>query len=424
MVFQGNVSPPTILLQKIPGLIAGLFFFVLPLMSIGQNQQGFIYGKVITVDEKEYTGMIRWGVEEAFWDDLFVSRKAKAEALEHLSPQHIQILRKKEEPQTLQWDFMSLWTNPPPNHKHAFRCRFGDLRSIEVTGESTARLQFKDGSLLDVEGGSDVGGKVYVYDTDGEQSRLEWERIYQIVFSQTSSSPLPAKVAALYGTVLTTQGAFSGYIQWDDEECLSTDQLEGKNEQGKHSFQFGEVEEIRIEGEMARVSLFSGKEYLLGDTDDLSDRNHGIIVKHMEVGRIFIPWEEFRFVKFEKNVEGSGPAYHDFLPPSLLRGTIETREGQTYKGRLVFDLDEQLDIETIEGQQDGIRYFLPLRNISTIERRNHQYCAITLMDGDKLFLGQEHDVSDNNWGVLVWTSDKQRPKYFTWDQLKQIDFEK
>lgn len=400
------------------------FLFLLPCLLSAQDQQGFIYGKVITVDEKEYTGMIRWGVEEAFWDDLFVSRKATTEALEYLSPQHIQVLRQKEEPQQLQWDFMSLWNNPLPNHKHAFRCRFGDIRSIEVTGESTARLTFKDGNLLDVEGGSDVGGKVYVHDTEGERTRLEWERVDKIVFSQTPMTPLPAKVSALYGTVLTTQGAFTGYIQWDDEECLSTDQLEGKNEQGKFSFRFGEVSEIRIEEESARVSLFSGREYLLGGTDDLSERNHGIIVKHMEVGRIFIPWEEFRFVKFQQQVEVSGPGYDDFLAPSALHGNIFTNDGQTFSGKLVFDLDEQLDIETIEGKQDGIRYFLPLRNISTIERRNHKYCAISLLDGDKLFLGQEHDVSDDNWGVLVWTDTKERPTYLTWDRIKHIDFDK
>ena len=318
---------------------------------------------------------------------------------------------------------MSLWENPLPDHQHAFRCRFGDLRSIEVTGERTARLTFKDGSQLDVEGGSDVGSKVYVYDGEGEQSRLSWDRIYKIQFLQTPKEPLRRDVSALYGTVWTTQGAFKGYIQWDDEECLSTDQLEGKNEKEKKSFPFGEVAEIKVEEEGARVKLFSGGEYVLGGTDDLSDRNHGIIVKHLELGRVHIPWTEFRFVHFEEKVMGSGPGYHDFEAPAQLAGKLTTVDGKEYEGKLVFDLDEQLDLETIEGSQEGIRYFLPLRNIASIERRNHKYCAISLLNGDKLFLGKDHDVTDKNWGVAVWNSGASKPTYFPWETVNRIDFE-
>lgn len=391
---------------------------------VAQDQQGLIYGKVSTIDEKEYLGMIRWGVEEAFWDDLFRSSKSEAEALNYLSPQVIKRLRDREEPQKVRWDFMSLWDNPFPNHKHAFRCRFGDIKSIEVTGESNALLSFKNGIELEVEGGNDIGSKVYVYDADGEQSRLDWARIQYIEFMPTPKDFLRRGVAALYGTVLTTQGAFKGYIQWDDEECLSTDRLEGKDANGKrHTFLFQEVSEISVEEESARVKLFTGREYLLGGTDDLSSRNHGIIVKHMELGRVHIPWTEFRFVKFEREVQGSGPPYDAFTLPKRLRATVETQDGQKYAGRFIFDLDEQLDLETIEGEADGVRYFIPLRNVASIERRNHKYCAVRLFNGDKLFLGEQHDVSDVNWGIIIWIDGADQAAYFPWPEIKMIDFE-
>ena len=36
---------------------------------------GFLYGTVETNSGNNYTGLIRWGTEEAFWDDLFNSAK-------------------------------------------------------------------------------------------------------------------------------------------------------------------------------------------------------------------------------------------------------------------------------------------------------------------------------------------------------------
>ena len=39
------------------------------------NTDGFIYGTVTTRSGNTYTGPMRWGDEEAFWDDLFHSSK-------------------------------------------------------------------------------------------------------------------------------------------------------------------------------------------------------------------------------------------------------------------------------------------------------------------------------------------------------------
>ena len=36
---------------------------------------GYLYGTVETESDHRYTGFLRWGTEEAFWDDLFNSTK-------------------------------------------------------------------------------------------------------------------------------------------------------------------------------------------------------------------------------------------------------------------------------------------------------------------------------------------------------------
>jgi len=43
---------------------------------------GHLYGTVTTTSDHEYTGLLRWGTEEAFWDDLFNSAKGDLPYLE------------------------------------------------------------------------------------------------------------------------------------------------------------------------------------------------------------------------------------------------------------------------------------------------------------------------------------------------------
>ena len=46
-----------------------------PSVDAAAATEGFIYGTVTTTSGNSYTGVLRWGTEEAFWDDLFHSSK-------------------------------------------------------------------------------------------------------------------------------------------------------------------------------------------------------------------------------------------------------------------------------------------------------------------------------------------------------------
>jgi len=62
-----------------PSLIKRLFFlcisFILSYNLFGQNDEGFIHGKITTISGSTYQGQIRLGKEEAFWNDIFNSTK-------------------------------------------------------------------------------------------------------------------------------------------------------------------------------------------------------------------------------------------------------------------------------------------------------------------------------------------------------------
>ncbi|GAB4407591.1 MAG: hypothetical protein OHK0039_10180 [Bacteroidia bacterium] len=404
------------------GRASALLWACLPLLLPAQDPSGLIFGEVTTIDEACYTGVIRWGAEEAFWDDLFIATKARSVGLDYLSGDELKRLYDRQREQRIDWSFMSLWEQPYPDLKHAFRCRFGDIRSLRVMGDQRVLLMLKDGSLLDIAEGPDVGQWVYVYDPDNVPTRVDWDRIHTITFLPTPPQWYKTPVRALYGTVFTTQGAFSGHIIWDDQAGLSTDLLEGKSAKGTLSIPYGDIEELRAEGDGLRVRTFGGKDYLLSGTDETGPNNHGIIVKSLLLGHVRIAWEQFSFARFARENPGTGPAYEAFRPPRLLSGTIRTIDGQALQGHLLYDIDESMDFEVIEGRQDGIYYSIPICNIARIERRNHKFCAVILRNGDKLFLGEEHDVTDDNWGVLVWDGGK-RPRYLAWNTLESIEFD-
>lgn len=383
-------------------------------------QQGLQYGLVETVEGQRWLGVLRWGEEEAFWDDLFISRKQPdLRYFSYLSGDQIRRLSPARNNSGLEWNFWSLWRPRYPDQEQLFRCRFGDLDALEVTGPDAARLSFRNGQRQLVQGGESPGKELHLFDEDNVERRFAWSRIRRITFLPTPVNARNGSVKPLYGQVFTPQGAFEGFIQWDAEERLTTDLLDGKTDLQVLSIPFGDIQEIRAQGDSSLVTTFQGKSFLMGGGDDVSFGNHDIIVKSLELGTVRIPWAQFRFARFSKEPATFSPGYEEFGEPSPLCGTATLQSGRVWAGTLAFDLDEHLDLETVEGMQDGIYYYLPFRNIVQVERRSFAVCAVTLRNGDKLFLGEEHDLSDQNWGLLLWVSDNQ-VEYVPWPDLVSL----
>ena len=65
--------------RTLPTLLALAVLLCLPILTptveAQQDNQGFLYGQVVTNSGAEYVGFLRWGTQEAFWDDLFNSVK-------------------------------------------------------------------------------------------------------------------------------------------------------------------------------------------------------------------------------------------------------------------------------------------------------------------------------------------------------------
>ena len=138
----------------------------------------------------------------------------------------------------------------------------------------------------------------------------------------------------------TDEGQFKGNIQWDKQECINTDKLDGDTEDGDVSIEMGRIKSIERRSRRAStVVLNDGRELVLDGSNDVNHENRGIMVEDPRYGRVTIGWKSFEKVTFSKP-KGSGPGYDDFPARGQLKGTVTTEDGDTYTGRLVIDLDE------------------------------------------------------------------------------------
>jgi hypothetical protein len=268
------------------------------------------------------------------------------------------------------------------------------------------------------DGSNDFGGQIVVMDAELGKMSFKWSRIDKIEFMATPSS-LDAKLGdPLYGTVTTYAGEFTGYVQWDHDERISTDILDGESRDGNLDIEFGNIKSIERDRSGATVITNSGRELYMRGTNDVNSGNRGIIV-NTDFGRVDIPWREFKKVDFS---ETAGPAlgYNDFENPKKVTGTVLTTKGESISGTLIYDLDEEYDFEMIQGDDDDIEYFIPLKHISKIIPKNYDNSTIVLKSGKEITLGGSRDVSEDNDGIVVLKGSGNDSQYIFWEDIKEI----
>jgi hypothetical protein len=229
----------------------------------------------------------------------------------------------------------------------------------------------------------------------------------------------------LYGTVHTRRGDFTGFIQWDREECVGTDELDGHIGQGSMtSLRFDTIRVIEHTSPgSASVTLTDGRELLLEGTNDVDRDNRGIYVDDPRYGRVLVSWDAFERVEFRP--EGSGPAYGDFPPGVPLKGTVTTRDGRRLAGRLVYDLDESETTETFDAPSGGVDYTIPFGLVSSIAVPDGgDRAKVILQSGEELRLERSADLGEGNAGMLIFVEGGKSPEYVAWADIAKVDFER
>jgi len=401
-------------------LVLGLLVALLAMAQISsaQSVDGYLYGKVYT-DNNTYEGALRWGTEEVFWTDLFNASKRNNDYAKLVPAQK----EDKERWSGFDWDFSSIWENKGTIHQ--FTCQFGNLKEIEKNDRGYYVLKFKNGGLLQVSGSgyNDLDGTVHVLDQELGVLKIKWDRIKRVEFL-----PTPKKLEQVFGLPLygTVQGArkenYSGFIVWDNDERLSSDLLDGDTRDGDMAIKFSEISQITKSGNGCDVILKSGRSMFLNNSNDVNSENRGVWVVNPEYGVIKFSWKAFRSVTFS-TPPSSGPAYGSFAVPVPMQATISLLDGADVSGQIIYDIDEALDFELIEGKENDIEYQIPIRNIKRITPKNFDYSLIELRSGKTLLLGGMRDVSDQNAGILVFVKGKKDPQHIRWKGINAITFD-
>jgi len=402
------------------GCIAGLFIVE---NSFAQEQERsmYMYGKVRTA-ENTYQGYIRWGSEEVFWFDYFNAAK-----LNNNYRQNIRIERGGKNTSWFDikdWGISSIWENKRSDVTHEFSCQFGNIKTMKMIGPTKVRIGLKNGKNLDVGGSNynDLNTTIHVIDEEIGKVKIKWHRIISIDFGQGDKSTGETFGKSVYGKVNTyRKGSFTGYIQWDHDERVSNDLLDGDNRDGDVSIAFGKIAKIEKRGNGCNVLLNSGRDFYLTGSNDVDAGNRGVIVFVDGVGEVDIPWSSFVSAEFGVS-QPKEVRFSDFKSPKGIEGSVYLHDDTKLTGKIVYDIDEVWEFETLEAEDDKISYRIPFEFIKKVEPKNYDYSLVTLKNEEKLLLGGLRDVSDSNDGLLVFSGNGEKPKYVSWEKISEIVF--
>jgi hypothetical protein len=388
---------------------------------------GFIHATVTWPSGEAKTGYLRWGEEEAFWDDLFHCGyrdlvwsdhadldQLRKERRDHYFATHglmerlaYAIHEDKDDP--LGW--------------RMFVSRFGDLRSIEIHDGRDDFAVTADGSRHQIGGfDRDAGTRLKLYVGQEEPESIRWNDLSEIAFSQAPAGSVPY-AERLYGRLQTTQSAYEGFIQWDRSECTTTDVLDGKEDDRDVELVMGEIRTItRARDNAADVLMKDGSEHHLAGSNDVNSSNRGIMVEVAGLGRVTVPWRRFVSLTFGEG-QGSGVARTAYANADPLFGQVTDTDGRHLSGRLVFDLDEAWRWDLFNGtDSDGLDYDIPFCKLARIEPGPQASCRVTLRGGQVLQLGENQDTGEENAGVLVFDTEGEAPEHVSWGRIQRIDF--
>ena len=414
-----------------------------PAAAPPEVRPGFLYGRITTVDGATYEGRLRWGGDqEAFWGDYFNGFKKKNPWGAQVPPERLPKERRPIEILGIE----IARRERPIDLGRPFMARFGDIARIEAHGK-VVRVTLKSGTVfddLDRFEASDFDDGVRVWDAKrgvvdlegGIEPRLRnlWSgrdrgRIRTVELLPTA--PLAAAPGRLHGTVRTRQGDFTGFVQWDRQECVGTDELDGYTAGGKLKLRFDTLRSIaRRSRASVLVTLLDGREIGLSGSREVGPENRGIYVDDPRYGRVLISWDAFERVDFSPGApEESGPAYGDFPPGRPLTGSVTTRDGRRLAGRLVYDLDESELTETLDAPSEGVDYTIPFGLISSIvlpgrDAPGVQRASVTLHSGKELQLECAGDLGQGNAGMLIFVDGRQRPEYVPWTDVEQVSLDR
>jgi len=267
------------------------------------------------------------------------------------------------------------------------------------------------------------------------------------LFILFSASLIYAERERICGVIHTRDGdTFEGAIRWDKNEAFwddildATKEREGRHREGRRRERHIEIFGIRITWDEDReesqascgirfghirslerrsrnralLHLKSGDRITLyGGGTDLGSGIREIVIDDPKEGEVSMDWNDLDEIEF-KECEKAGKE-------ERLYGQVETRNGETFKGFICWDIDEVFCSDILDGEERGTKRKVPFDKIKAIERRSRNSAWIYLKNGDQMKLSGTNDVNSGNRGIVV------KDPYFgrvtiEWEDFDRCDF--
>jgi len=237
----------------------------------------------------------------------------------------------------------------------------------------------------------------------------------------------------IYGKVYTQDDEiYEGRIRWDDHETFWDDILDATKSGSSRGERPSQQVERRIEilgikiswtedqeadghrrfgirlGRLRSIKRRSRNSAVLELKDgsrirvsssgtDIGSANRGIVVDDQDVGRVTIDWADFEKVVFSPEPMHEAKDEDDWR----LYGTLTTWDGRDFQGFIMWDNDESLSSDILDGESRGEEMEIPFSKIRAIERKSSSSAMVELTSGKKLRLRDSNDVNDENKGIFV-----------------------
>ena len=227
-----------------------------------------LYGTLTTRRGDEYTGWVTWDVDEIFPDDILDGDEGR---------------RKR-------------------------KIEFGKIKAIERYSSSGATVFLASGDEVLLRESNDVDDSnrgIMIADLGFGQVRVPWDEFDRLEFKAPPSKPSYKDFDGgkeLQGTVTTEDGeSYTGMIRWDNDEEFSWELLDGEADGLEFDIEMGLIKNIEKRSRRrANVTVWDGRTFRLGDSNDVDDDNKGIYIHTSGGEDIYVDWEEFEKIEFAK----------------------------------------------------------------------------------------------------------------------------
>ncbi len=385
-------------------IITLLFLFIFTKAFTQDHSAYRIFGEITTVENITYRGYITWNDNKNYWIDFLEASKTENPYATYF---------RKETGILFKSNGQAFYLPPV----HSFSCRFGNIKSIRITGENQIRLRLKNEEEITLEKGhaADINTHIKIT-TATENLRLPWEQISEIRFMQADSLFPAPKDLQIAGSVKSTQGIYKGLVYWNYQKEL---RAEKRNNLQLFLNRAGKITKNQ-ENKRTELRVYEGsEEQVFYVNPELLTPMHNVMVNMPNIGYAVVSWGQFNELEVLPCSELNLLSYCDFPEPQVLQGEVWTHSGQVFRGKLIYDLDESYDFELLDGKNNFIEYHLPFRYIRSIEPKNYQFSFITLRNGSQISLGGSCDVNQENNGILI-LNNGQNPVYIPWSEIKKI----